>query len=372
MLRNSVREISTKDSKALKEFVVLERQLLGGYPYYVSNFDQDVIKYLSGRSAFTSDAEISLFAVSNGHKDVARFATIVNPRYQAAKNEKVGFIGYFAAAPDCLPQVLAMLDSAEGQLMERGVSRVIAPYNGNALLGTGFLAAAFDEEPVMFASWNPPYYNEYFKAAGYQPTYPLWVYSIDTISPKFKAAEELAASNRTVRVRPIDKGRWYSDLEIFRMMINDNFIDEWEWYPAMSEEFQEFFDRIKFITDTRTMLIAEVQGEPVGVRIAFPNWNPLARAMQGKSGVWQKVQALWRGRSYESAGFAFTAVKPEYRGLGISPLLGVHLCQHFLALGVKKIYSYFINESNIKSRHAVESIGGVGRVLYQTYDKVLK
>jgi GNAT superfamily N-acetyltransferase len=71
------------------------------------------------------------------------------------------------------------------------------------------------------------------------------------------------------------------------------------------------------------------------------------------------IQIFLRGRRYETAGFALTAVKPEYQGMGISPLLGVTICHRFQELGVKKVYSYFINEVNEKSRHAVESIGGV-------------
>jgi len=366
-----VREISTKDGKALRDFIVLERQILGGYPLYVSNYDQDVTRYLSGKSAFTRDMEISLFVACDDRGDVACCATLVNPRYQEAKNEKVGFIGYFAAAPDCVRYVEVMLKRAEGWLKERGIRRVIAPYNGNVALGTGFLTAAFEEEPVMFASWNPPYYIDYFIQAGYEPSYPLWIYTIDLASEKFQAAEKRALTNQSVRVRPIDKRQWHSDLEIFREMINDTFSNEWEWYPLTQEEFCKYFDQIKIMVDPHQMLIAEVQGTPVGIWIAFPNWNPLTRGMQGRLGLWQQMQFFWRGRHYDAAGCAFAAVMPEYRGMGISSLLGVHLCHHYQELGVKKIFYYFVNENNHRSRRAAESIGGVGRVVYHTYDKVI-
>jgi len=120
------------------------------------------------------------------------------------------------------------------------------------------------------------------------------------------------------------------------------------------------------------MQIAEIQGKPVGVRIAFLNWNPLTRKMQGKLGLWELIQFILYGRRTEMAGFAITAVMPEYRGMGISPLLGVTICHRFQELGVKKVFSYFINEVNEKSCHAVESIGGVGRVLYHAYDKKIE
>jgi GNAT superfamily N-acetyltransferase len=370
MTSERVREISPNDRRALKGFVTLERQLLGHYPLYVSNFDGDVTLRLSGKSAFTRDVETALFvAAGEDGRDIARCAGQILPRYQAAKQEKVGFIGYFAAAPDCDLYVAAMLARVEGWLKDRGIQRVIAPFNTNAMIGTGFLTAAFEEEPVMFAGWNPAYYPAYLLQNGYQPAYPLWVYEIDLTSEKFHLAEERARENRAVRVRPINKRRWDSDLEIIRGIVNENFTDEWEWYPASTAEFREFFGKIKPLVDPRQFLIAEIEGKPAGVRMGFPNWNPLARSIQGKFGFWQTIQFLLHGRRYETAGFAITAVKPEYRGMGISPLLGVTICHRYQELGVKKVYSYYINEINDKSRHAVESIGGVGRVLYHTYDK---
>ncbi len=365
-----VRQVSTTDPRALKGFVTLERRLLGHYPLYVSSFDVDTTRRLSGKSAFTRDVATALFVAADEHgNDVARCAAQINPRYQAAKNERVGFIGYFAAAPDCDPYVREMMARAEAWLEERGIQRVIAPFNSNTMLGTGLLTARFNEEAVMFASWTPPYYPGYLLQAGYQPTYPLWVFEIDLTSEKFRMAEARARENRAVRVRPINKRQWDSDLEIFRNIINENFTSEWEWVPITREEFREFFEQIKLVVDPRLMQIAEIQGKPVGVRIAFPNWNPLARGMRGQLGLWQLMQFFLRGRRYEAAGFALTAVKPECRGMGISPLLGVTICHRFQELGVKKVYSYFINEVNEKSRHAVESIGGVGRVQYHAYDK---
>jgi GNAT superfamily N-acetyltransferase len=257
---------------------------------------------------------------------------------------------------------------AERGWLKKEVQRIIAPFNSNTMFPIGFLTTGFDEEPVMFAGWNPPYYPGYLLQAGYQPTYPMWVFEIDLASEKFRKAEERARSNQAVQIRPINKKRWEADLEIFRNIVNENFTNEWEWYPMTREEFKECFEQIKIIIDPQQMLIAEIQ-ENLWSRIAFPNWNPLTRKMQGKLGLWQLIQFILYGRRTEMAGFAITAVLPEYRGKGISPLLGVTICHRFQELGVKKVHSYFINDINEKSRHAVESIGGVGRVLYHAYDK---
>ncbi len=366
-----IHQISPSESQALKRFVTLERKLLVGYPLYVSNFDSDLIRNLSGKSPFTRQMDISLYLASDGYQDVARCAALINPRFQAAKNEKVGFIGYFAAAPGCEPSVGAMLAQAESWLKDQGVRRVIAPFNGSALLGFSLLTDGFDEEPVMFNGWNPRYYSMYLTGAGYNPTYPLLVYTYEFASSAYRAANERAATRHDFNVRPLNKKRWRSELEIFREVINENFTEEWLWYPLTQEEFLDNFELLKPMIDPRQMVIAEVQGKPAGVVIGYPNWNPLVRGFQGKMGNLQKIQFLLRGGHYETAGLAFGAVKSEYRGRGIGPVLELAVLQRYEELGLRKAYGYTVDVDNLASRKMNEAVGGVPRLLYHAYDKLI-
>ncbi len=123
MYEETIKQISSTDIKAIIKFVSLERKLLGEYPLYVSNFDANVIRNLSRKSAFTWKMDLTMFTASKGDREVARCATLINPEYQKAKSEKVGFIGYFAAAPNCESSVIAMLARAEGWLKEKGINR---------------------------------------------------------------------------------------------------------------------------------------------------------------------------------------------------------------------------------------------------------
>ncbi len=371
MGEETIQQILPSDTQAFKRFVSIERKLLGKYPLYVSNFDADVVRNLSGKSAFTRRMDISLFIASDGDRDVARCAAFINPEYQEAKNEKVGSIGYFAAAPGCEGSVRVMLLRAEGWLKERGVKRVIAPYNGSALLGMGFLIDAFDEEPVITFGWNPPYYPAYLTQVGYRPAYPLWVYAYDFSSEKYHLAKQRLATKHKFQMRPINKKRWETDLDIFRQVINETFSGEWEWHPVTSDEFLEFFESMKPMLDPHQLVIAEDQGKPVGVCIGFPDWNPFIRGLQGKIGILQQIQFLLRGGCYKRAGILLVAVRSEYRGKGIGSLLELTILSRYEELGLEKAFIYTINEDNLASRKTAESIGGVARLLYHAYEKVI-
>ena len=371
MNKECIREILATDAPALKRFVTLERRLLSQYPLYVPNFASAVSQYLTGKSAFTREMGISLFIASDGERDVARCAALINPKYQAAKDEKVGFIGYFAAAEGCEACVQALFEKAEAWLKEHGITRIIAPFNGSAFLGYGVRTDAFDEEPVFFCGWNPAYYAACFTLAGYRPAYPLLFYTTDFTSEKYRQALERAQASKAFQVRPINKKNWRADLEIFRQLINEAFVQEWEWYPATSDEFYEHFTQMKPVLDPRVMLIAEIQGKPAGVAIGYPDWNPLMRRCKGKFGLLQNLQFLFGSGHYQNAGHVFAAVRPEYGGMGIGRSLVVLLCHRYEKRGLNKAYGYTINEDNLRSRKMNEAIGGTARLLYHVYDKII-
>ncbi len=371
MSKGAVKEIATSDKGALKRFVAFERQLAGSNPLFVSDIDDDVVNRLSGRSMFFSESECALFVASNGARDVARCAALINRRYQKAKQEAVGFIGHFAAMPECGPEVDSMIQRAEAWLKARGVTRVIAPYNGAAVLGLGLLTAAFDEEPMFPFMWHPPYYADYIVRSGYQPTYPLWYYTIDFSSEKYQAARQRAAQNNAVSVRSVSKKHWNRDLETLGQVFNESFLEEWEFHPYRSEEFHEFFDPIKPVLDPRLMLIGEVNGEPAGWCVGFPDWNPLFRSFNGKLGPLQILKLMLGAGRYRRGGLIGIGVLTEYKGNGLAHALATTLYRRFEALGLKEAFYYPVNERNSRSRKFAESMGGRGRVLYHCYDKRL-
>lgn len=362
--------VDSADTPALRRFITLERALMGAHEYFTSEPDADMVKRLSGRSAFFKDNMDSvLYIAQRDGRDVARCSALVNRRYQAAKGEAVGFIGFFAAAPDCGDQVAAMLAEAEAWLRARGVTRIIAPYNGSPVLGLGLLTAAFDENPMFPMPWTPPYYVDYITAAGFAPRYPLWVYSVDFTSAAYQRLKRRAADNTTVTVRPIDKKRWTDEIDLLRRLLNETFVEEWEFYPMTPGEFHEFFDQVKPILDARQILFAEVNGEPAGWCFGFPDWSRLFRSFKGKVGPIQILKLLLFSGRYDRAGLVGIGVPEAAKGQGVSQCLAAALYQYYEGRGLTSAFYYPVNEHNTRSRKFAESIGGTGRALMTCYDK---
>jgi GNAT superfamily N-acetyltransferase len=368
----SISQFASSDRKNVRRFVELERELMKSNPLFISEIDADITKRLSGRSEYFRDnIEHVMFIARKNGRDVARCAALINPRYQQAKGETAGFIGYFAAAPDCGPEVAAMMAAAEEWLRARGVTRVIAPYNGNALLGLGVLTAAHDESPLFPVPWTPAYYADYVTSAGFAPRYPLWVFEVDFGSEKYKQMKRRAAENTTVKVRAINKKEWKEDLGLLRRLLNQTFRDEWEFAPMTPGEFHEFFDQMKPILDPRNILFAELDGQTVGWCLGVPDWGALFRSFNGKVGPVQIVRMLLTAGKFTRAGLVGIGVVEEYKGKGVAHCLAATLYDYYESRGMKGAAYHPVNDHNARSRAFAESIGGTGRVLMHCYDKPL-
>lgn len=364
--------INPADKNALKRFVSLERKLMNSYPYYISEIDEDVAKFLTGKNLMAKDMAFALFIVSQDGQDVGRCAAIINSRFQEQKQPGTGFIGFFAAAEGCETEVAEMIGAAEAWLKERGVTKIIAPANGGAPNAMGILVAAFDEDPMFPFPWTPPYYQGYIENLGYQPTYPMWYYEVDFTSDKYKAAKERYADYSGAVIRPVSKKNWDKDIEIVTDMLNETFVKEWEFAKMTHAQMKEFFAPMKDILAPRQILIAEVDGKPVGFCLAVPDLTPLFRSFKGSVGLIAIIKLLTGAAGkFKRAGILGIGVTDDQKGKGLAKAIALKVYDYHESLGLKSSLYFPVNESNMDSRGFAESIGGKGRLIYQVYDKML-
>lgn len=372
MNTTNVSVINPNDKLALNRFVTLERKLMKDYPFYISELDEDVIKFLTRKNLMAKELEFGLFVVSKSGQDVGRCAAIINKKFQTQKQAGSGFIGYFAAAENCNSEVAEMIKQAEGWLKERGVTKVIAPANGGAPNAMGVLVNGFDEDPMFPFPWNPSYYKSYFESLNYQPTYPMWYYEVDFTSEKYNSAKERYATYNAAIIRPVSKKNWEKDIEIVTDMLNETFINEWEFAKVSHAEMKEFMAPMKDALAPQQILIAEVDGKPAGFCLAMPDLTPLFRSFNGKVGLLAIFKLLTgASKKFNRAGILGIGVTDVHKGKGLAKAIAIKMYNYHESLGLKSSFYYPVNESNMDSRGFAESIGGKGRLMYQVYDKVL-
>ena len=367
----SVRELNPSNSKAVEEYLDLEHHLAKGPPLYVAPTRSDLHKQLSGKSAFFEQIDHTLFVASDGEHDVAHCAALVNRRWQAShRDTTTGFIGYFGAAEGAGQQVRALLRAAEEWLADRGIRRAIAPFNGAAFLGVGAQVDAFDESPMFPFHWTPPHHAALLQAAAYEPSHGLINYWVDFSDDRYRERTR-SIDTSTVDIRPVNKRRWSSELELLRDLLNDSFRDMWQFHQHTQSEIAEVFGAMKPILDPRQMIFAEVNGSPAGFAIGFPDLTPLFRSFDGKFGPLQLVRLMLGAKHYDRAGLLGIGVRDKYKGTGVARALAARIFRRHEELGFPGAFYYPVVDDNQRSRRFAESLGGQGRLVYRYFEKRL-
>lgn len=356
----------------MKGFTRLEREFMGEYPLFWSPPDADVRKQLSGRSAFFHDMEHTLFVAERKGEPVARCAALINRAWQRSHEgeETTGFIGYFAARPNASDAAAELLSRAEGWLAERGIRRVVAPFNGSALIGLAALTDAFDEGPMFPNPWNPPYYRDYLEAAGYDPRYPLWAFELDFDSERYRELSQQVLRSPQCELRPIDKRRWNEGLDTLRELFNASMTDEWEMHQFTAAEFKELYRPARIALDARLIQFALDDGRPIGFVVGLPDLVPMFRSFRGRLGPLQILPLLRARRVRTRAGAIAGALLPEYRGRHIGTM-AARFFRDLEQMGFRSALYYLVNDTNVVSRGLAEAIGARGRVLYHCFDRQL-
>jgi GNAT superfamily N-acetyltransferase len=258
------------------------------------------------------------------------------------------------------------------------MQRVRGPFSLSINEETGLLVEGFDTPPVFMMGHAWPYYGAHIEACGYAKAQDMFAY---LAPPDFTAPAVMQRlverETRQVKVRPLDRSRFASEIALLRDIFNDAWSQNWGFVPFTAEEFDELGRNLRFLLPTDLIQIAEIDGEGVAFIIALPNINEAIRGLNGRLLPLGWLKLLWR-------------LKVSFPGTARVPLMGVRrrfqdkrigaalaflvidtVRKGLIARGVKQVELSWILEDNTGMRSIIESIGGRAYKRYRVYERAL-
>ncbi|MDE7379428.1 MAG: hypothetical protein K2N14_00100, partial [Clostridia bacterium] len=260
-------------------------------------------------------------------------------------------------------------------LKEAGISHVEGTYFPDDQDNRrGILAQGFEREPMIFTSYNPPYYNDLLTQCGFEKDFDTVAYSFDFSTVDMERIERL-----TERV----KTRFGLELDIVNFGDLDNEIEA--FYSVMKGAttdviFQEAptLDALKkIVSEWKSYLWEELiyivrrrsDRLPVGVMMSLPDYNGVFRKMNGKINPVSIVKMLYYKNRITSVRPILQYVLPEYQNRGVNFIMYYKFFTTCQKLGVKNIEAGTIMEDNLPSRMNVEHAGGVLSKIFRIYGR---
>jgi hypothetical protein len=250
-------------------------------------------------------AEAAFFLARRSGQVVGRIGAIVNHQHNRFESEKSGrevlsgFFGFYEALPD-----QAVADALLGRVAEwlrgRGMREMLGPASPSHNYYYGSRDTRDEPPPPttskLLEAYNPAYYNEQYEAWGLRVVHRLFGYDVDLLDPRVDRVSErfertiretIAATG--MRFRRLDLGDFDAEVTRANELINQSLAQNWGFSPMTRAELAYMGEQMRMLIDPNLVMFVELDGEPVGISLAMPDYNELFAAMGGRLGAWPEV-----------------------------------------------------------------------------------
>ena len=358
-------------------FLNLPRAIYRDDPAWVPPLLFDKRQQLGPKHPFFRHAEWQAWIAWEGSTPVGRISAQIDHLNDAQGRPTLGYFGMFEATND--PGLVHdLFATAECWLRDRGMDRVVGPFNLGINQEVGMLVDGFATRPFFMMGHARPYYDALVQRAGYGKAKDLLAYEV---APDFTAPAVMSAMQHRLgarmTIRPLDLKRRDAELETLRGIFNDAWAANWNFVPFTEDEFRTIGREMLLLIGPEFIQLAFVDGEPVAFIVMLPNLNPVIAEIDGKLLPFGWAKLLWRVKAQfpTTTRVPLMGVRRRFHHTRLGPALAfgvIDAVRHAaVARGVKSVEMSWILEDNDGMRNIIETIGGVATKRYRMYEKAL-
>jgi GNAT superfamily N-acetyltransferase len=365
-----VREVASRT--ALAEFVEFPYRKYHDHPFWIPPLrmsERD--RFNPKKSPFLAHADMGLFLATEDGSTAGRIAAIDDHTHNATHHDNLAAFGFFEANSEAAAR--ALLDAAEQWARTKGRALIRGPLNPSLNDSAGLLIDGFDDAPFLLMPYNPPEYATYIERAGYAKVKDLyaWIYELALFNPKVAELAERVKKRHQIAVRTIDTKHLEEEIRYFLEIYAKAWKDNWGFVAPTPGEAAHFASELKQILDPEFALCCEVAGRRAGCIVAVPDMNQVLKGTDGRLFPLGLIRFLFRKRLIDQGRLLLLGVLPEYRGLGLLPLMVHELGQRASNRKVRRVEFSWVLEDNLDINQPAEQGGARRYKTYRIYQKAL-
>jgi GNAT superfamily N-acetyltransferase len=372
-----IREVRT--AADLNRFIRLPWRIYDGDPHWIPPLVSEVKSFLNHRKhPFYKHGYATQFIAIRGGETVGRVLVSEDPNYNRRWNANVGCFGMFESIDD--PHTAhSLLDAAAAWLKERGRTGILGPIDYSTNYPCGLLIDGFDSPPRVLMNHNRIYYRQLLESwnlAKCKDLYCWWFIDPRNLIDRWRDRLERIAKRSGVTVRAFNNSDFAAEVERCRAIYNDSMREHWGFVHLTEEEFNAYAKQISRIAQEQQVLIAEVEGKPVGVSVTLPDINEAIKPLGGRMTTWGMPIGLLKlarnMRRITTARMMILDVLEGYRRRGVAELLILRTLDYG-----KNVLHYdgaelgWTLEDNEMVNRTIESVGGRKYKTYRIFEKTI-
>lgn len=357
-------------------FIKLPWRLYQGIENWVPPLISERRAHLDPRkNPFFEHAEARYFLARHDGRPVGRIGAHVDHRFNEFQDTRWGMFGFFECEED-EAAAAALLDAASEWLRERGCDRISGPFNFSTNHEVGLLVEGHELKPQILEDWHHPYYLPLLESCGMRKAMDLYKWEIMTAdhSEMLPAFDELAARlepEHGIVIRNMRKRDFASELKRFVQVYNAAWERNWGFVPLTQREIEHMAKELKPILDEDFALVAEKEGEVVGVSLSLPDFNRVLARVNGRLLPLGWVTALRERRRIDEIRVFALGVKRDYHHTGVAAAFYSDIWNACERRGIARAETGWILETNEPMNRAMEAL--VGKIVkrYRVFERML-
>jgi hypothetical protein len=356
-----VRAVSSR--RDLREFIELPYRLHSSSPQWIPPLRLERRMFHSRRlNAYFEHAGAQRFLARRDGRVVGRISAQVDGAYDRQHGAGTGMFGFFELEDD--PEVAsALLDAAKAWLAERGRRHMVGPMDYTMNDECGVLIEGFEREPMIKQPWHPPHYRRLCEHAGLGKavdllTWELQISDREKILPIIFELAEQSEAKHGIELRHMRRRDLPRDIKVFGEVYNAAWKDNWGFVPYSDSDLRHLAQELQLVFDRNWFMIAQRDGETIGIAITVPDVNQVLKLMNGRLlplGWWRFLR---KGEIIDRVRVGFLGVKPAYQHTGTAARFYV---EHFdMAARTPQKWGEmgWILETNRAMNRGMEAMGG--------------
>ena len=372
-----IREVTSR--RHLKQFLALPQRIYSDDPCWVPPLLIDMKEFLDPkRHPFLLHGEAARFLAIRDGNAVGRILVSDDPRYNEQNRANLGCFGMFECIDDAAVAA-GLLNAAAEWLRARGRDVIRGPIDYSTNYPCGLLVDGFDTPPRFMMNHGRPYYDPLLVSCGLgkvKDLYAWWFTDCDDMMAKWKRHADWISRRRKVTVRPFSKRDFAAEVRRCHEVYDGARNDSWGYVDLSDAEFEYMAKRMAQFGVAEHVLLAEVDGKPVGFSATMPDLNEAVRPLNGRLTRFGLpiglARLMYRMRRVKNARMLVLCVLEGYRRRGIGELLILRTLDYGKnSLGYTGAELGWTDEDNYLVNRTIERVGAKRYKTYRIYEKSL-
>ncbi len=340
----------------------LRRRIYKDDPHYCPPFDGSLERELR-RAEFVDRQRIFLVRRA---EEVVGCAVVRRSQSLELAAKSVATVGNFESLDD-EEAVSRLLTRATGWAIDEGSQVVVGPMNGDTWHRYRWNVGPFDERPYLKEPYNPPYYPDLWKKAGFEVIQGYYSQRVEDLEGARRHHQPRWARSRALgyRLDPMTPKSLERDLDRVYEMVRVIFSKGFLYTSISRRDFGELYEGSEVLLDGDTcFFVVGPNGEDAAFSFCFPDYFEAVQAMEGKKNLWAKLKFL-ANRKKHRANIKTVGVMPEHRRKGLMSAMSYQYFDAMIEKGFKEATICLIMDGNPST--AIDA--GLGRELrrYELY-----